>query len=814
MNLCGLDWQVCSTEAGAWPNAHEAAARSSTARWVTAQVPGTAQADLLAAGAIDALHPTALHDLDLWYRCTLSGQGDHQLVFDGVATLAEVHLDDTCLAQSASMFAPIRADVSLRGQHTLYLVCRSLTAHLAGLKLPRARWRVGMVPQQALRGVRTTLLGHMPSWCPDVAVVGPWRAVHLVSPQDVSAVALQATACGTSSGKLSVTFECQRDLRGWQVSCAGHTAAVVLAQNDQWQAFLQLDAVAHWWPRGYGPQALHDVTLSHGTEVLSLGRAGFRSVEVDRGPDGMGFTLVVSGQPVFARGAVYTPPDVLHPGGLAGAAQRLQQLADMGANMLRIAGPFCYEDPAFFGLCDELGLMVWQDLMLANFDYPLRDATFAAQLEAEVVALLTPLAAHPSLVVLCGGSEVMQQAAMLGLPAQSEAFAFFNERLPVVCEAVCPGLVVVPNSPCGGELPFSVRTGVSHYYGVGAYERPLVDARLAAPRFITECLAFAHVPEPCTVEAMGVPAVHHPAWKQGVPRDRNVSWDFEDTRDHYLEHVFGLDAALLRRTDPVRYLQASRALTAHIMSCTLSEWRRPGSPTAGALVFTAGDLQAGAGWGLIDVHGEPKAAYHGFKQVAQPVALLLTDEGCDGLDVHLVNDTPDDRQFDVSLSVLRQGRTVVASGHRPVRVSARNAVTLTGTALLGAFFDLTYAFRFGPPGHDEVVVTATDAEAGGSDPLQAVYFPHGACSAPLHLGLSAQVEERDGCWWLLLRTDALARFVHIDDRAYRPRDNHFHLPPGETRQLQLTPRSAAAGPPAGVVTALNALDVLSYRGNL
>ncbi|MBY0465942.1 MAG: glycoside hydrolase family 2 protein, partial [Burkholderiales bacterium] len=325
------------------------------------------------------------------------------------------------------------------------------------------------------------------------------------------------------------------------------------------------------------------------------------------------------------------------------------------------------------------------------------------------------------------------------------------------------------------------------------------------------CLAFAHVPDPCTTEAMGVPAVHHPAWKQGVPRDRHVSWDFEDTRDHYLQQVFGLDAALLRRTDPVRYLQASRAVTAHIVSCTLSQWRRPGSPTAGALVFTAGDLRLGAGWGLIDVLGEPKAAYHGFKQVAQPVALLLTDEGCDGVDVHLLNDTPAERQFEVSLRVLRQGRTVVASGQQTVQVPARGALTLSGTAVLGAFFDLTYAYRFGPPGHDEVVVTAV--EVGGCACLQAVFFPHGPWVAPAQLALSAQPEQVDGHWHLVLRTDALARFVHIDDRSYLPGDNHFHLLPGQPRVVPLIPRNGTTAPPAGVVTALNALETSGYRGS-
>jgi beta-mannosidase len=585
-----------------------------------------------------------------------------------------------------------------------------------------------------------------------------------------------------------------------------------------WRASLCLAQVQRWWPAGHGEQVLYPVALLADGASTPLGQVGFRQVAVDRGADGRGFTLVVNGQPVFARGAVFTPPDMCHPGGEAGVPERLRQLADMGANMVRVAGPFCYQSPAFFEACDALGLMVWQDLMLANFDYPLGDPTFLHTLEREVQAQLGPLAAHPSLVVVCGGSEVQQQAAMLGLQPTHERLAFFNERLPALCAQTCPGVVVVANSPTGGDLPFSVREGVSHYFGVGAYERPLDDARRAAPRFVTECLAFSQVPEPCSLEPLGVPAVHHPDWKAGVPRDRHASWDFEDTRDHYLQRLFGLDPLALRRTDAARYLQASRAVTAHVVSTTLSEWRRPASPTAGALVFTAGDLRPGAGWGLIAVDGEPKAAYHGFKQVAQPLALLLTDEGCDGLDIHLVNDTPQAHALVVQVRLLRAGAVVVAQGSHTVTVPGRSGLSLPATRVLGAFLDLTYAFRFGPPGHDAVVVTASPAtptdstaDTAPTPPLQAVFFPLGPCSPPVPLGLQAHAECVQGQWWLVLTTTTLARFVHIDDRTHRPQDNHFHLPPGTPRRVRLVPRTHTPSRPHGDVTALNGSDTVHYQ---
>lgn len=826
------NWTLCETGPHAWaepPNR----ATADAAHWVAATVPGTAAQALAQAGEWHRHAPRPLHAHDVWYRCTVEGHGDHWLDCDGLATVVELFLDDQPLARSHSMFSPLSVGVNLHGQHTLWLAFRSLDAHLAQLKLPRARWRVAMVPNQALRGVRTTLLGHMPSWCPPIDTVGPWRAIRLQPVTAVRNVHLRAHVTDDGSmGTLEAELTCASDLSHHTLGCGAHSAPWHAKQPGLWHATLQVPHPARWWPHTHGPATLHTVqrrppgyaahtgdagggaSLDGSDAPVELGQVGFRSLAVDRGPDGQGFSLRINGKAVFARGVVFSPPDPLHPGGEALVAERLARLADMGANMVRVAGPFCYESPAFFRACDALGLMVWQDLMLANFDYPLADPAFVMSLQTEVTHLLRPLAASPSLTVVCGGSEVEQQAAMLGLALRADSLHFFRHTLGEWCAHWCPGVVCVPNSPTGGDVPFAVRTGVAHYFGVGAYERPLDDARRAAPCFATECLAFSHVPEPCSLDALGVPAVHHPAWKVGVPRDRHASWDFEDTRDHYLHTVFGLDPAALRRTDAARYLQASRALAAHVMARTLSEWRRPGSPTHGALVFTASDLQPGAGWGLVASDGEPKAAFHGFRQVAQPLALLLSDEGCDGLDIHLVNDTPQAHTLQLQVQVLRQGRVVVAQGSLSLEAPAHGALTASATQVLGRFFDLTYAFRFGPPGHDAVVVSAQPASCT-HPALQAVYFPLGPHAPPAPLGLRARTERDEGGWWLVLNTDTLARFVHIDDRVYRPQDNHFHLAPCAEQRVQLRPRGHQASLdacPQGVVTALNASDTVAYRG--
>ncbi|WP_208995120.1 glycoside hydrolase family 2 protein [Roseibium hamelinense] len=766
--------------------------------WVAAEVPGTAALALKAAGRFDADAPQTLHDKDIWFVTTFksSDKGARTLVLEGIATIAEVFWNGVKVLASDNMFLEHLVDVELENENQLAICCRALAPHLQK-KGPRARWRPQLATSQGLRLVRTTLLGHMPGWCPEIHAVGPYRSVYLVdkvSPQ-LQGVRIRSDYTREGFGELSVAFTADTGHETPVLVCAGASAVMERTQEGMWQAYLSLPEVRPWMPHTHGEPALYRVYVSLGDHKFDLGQTGFRRIAVETGQDGNGFGLRVNNVPVFCRGAVWTNADVL---GLKSDRQtyraQLELARDAGMNMLRIGGTMLYEAPSFFEICDELGILVWQDFQFANYDYPVKDAAFVESVNTETTQQLSKLQGRPSLAVLCGGSEIYQQGAMMGLPEDRWKGPLFEEILPAVVSQYCPDVAYVANSPMEGALPFLPGEGIAHYYGVGAYQRPLEDVRRAEVRFAAECLAFSNVPSAGFLEKqLPVRPGHDPRWKTGVPRDRGVGWDFEDVRDHYLKMLYGVEPQKLRYEDPDRYLDLSRVVTGDIMEAVFSEWRRAGSPCQGGLVWTFQDVRAGAGWGVVDAAGEPKPAYYALKRAFRPLALTMTDEGTNGLMIHVVNDHAEAFKLELSLSCLREGRMQVAGGKRVVDVPTRGSLSFFATDLIGAFFDVNYAYRFGPLSHDVTVARLVDPRTG-TTLADAVHFTANRLrpnEAPQLLG--SLVSSGEGMFVLEVETDRFAQSVEVMAEGHLASDNWFHLAPGVRKTLTFSPLCGAQG---------------------
>jgi beta-mannosidase len=558
-------------------------------------------------------------------RCVAETAG--VLEVGGIATVWDLLVDGTAVRSGRSMFERHVIDVD-EGEHEVRIVVHPLTELLDTMPTkPRQRWRTRLVEDARLRWVRTQLLGRAPGFSPAPPVVGPYRPVTLVTGPRVET-------------NLSARLE--------------GTTGVVEVRGQR----VEFPDVELWWPHTHGTPRLHEVTVDG--EVVA--RVGFRTIE-NRSEDSL--DLWVNGVRVFCRGAVWTPGDLA----------ALDEAVGLGLNVVRVPGIAAYESDAFHDRCDELGLLVWQDLMFATFDYPLADPDFVGDVSVEVEDQCRRLRSHPSTAVVCGSAEHEQQAAMFGVSPSTGYAAELAALLKPLVQRSGLDAVWVDSSPSGGDPVVRVDTGIAQYFGVGAYLRDLPDARHSQVKFAAECLAFSNLTDPV------VPG--------GVPRDSGTDWDFADVREHYLRERYGVDAT---EADAQR-------VTGEVMADVFGEWRRPESGCGGGIVLWLRDVVPGAGWGLLDHEGRPKPAALALAPILQPSAVWFVDEGLNGLDLHVANDGPEPLEGTLTVGLLREDGSLGESAEVGLAVPAHGHHVAGVEALLGRFADATYAYRFGPPQH-------------------------------------------------------------------------------------------------------------------
>ncbi len=838
-------WQVRELSAG-WelagcaPGACADPAAAAELDWIPATVPGTVAAAIDPAGdwRTSPAPAPALDEQDWWFRVRLQEpppEDGEQLVLalDGLATVTEVYLDGRLIHESRSMFARHEIDVgeSLRGANELAVCCRALAPLLRERRRPRARWRTRLVAEGNLRFFRTMLLGRAPGFAPGPAVVGPFRPVRLERRRGLAVDELQlrprlageqGTLCVSARLRvLAPGAELGRVLIELSGPSGSHRTELSLGAEGRVRGELIIDRVAAWWPHTHGDPALYDARLlaelSGREQVIGLGRVGFRRLRSQGALARDGLSLEVNDVPVFARGAVWTPLDLAAPHAPEAALRStLERVVDAGMNMLRVPGIGCYESDAFYDLADELGILIWQDFMFANLDYPDQDPAFMAEVQEEADAVMAALAPRPSLAVLCGGSEVAQQVAMTGLDPELANGPLYTELLPAAVERAGVDVPYIPSTPWGGELPFRPDRGVAHYYGVGAYLRPLEDARRAEVKFASECLAFANVPDQIALEALAAPGgtvVHHPAWKAGVPRDAGAGWDFEDVRDHYLGILHGVDPVGLRSIDHARYLELSRTTSGEVMAETIGEWRRGGSPCTGAIILWLSDLRAGAGWGLLDHRGEPKVALAHLRRALAPVAVWSTDEGLGGVAVHVANDGAERLVARLRVALYRDFELRVEEIETELELEPHSGATYDVEGLLGRFVDLSWAYRFGAPGQNLIVLSLeTEGPDGTQLRSQAFRMPAGRPSEPEHaarLGLEAQLAAGAADTATLVVTSRrFAYGVRPHVPGFAVADDAFCVEPGHTRVIALRRIGPSPAPDAeGSGASLTAINL-------
>jgi beta-mannosidase len=799
-------WEVAASPAGSLATPAELTGAALT--WLPARVPGTAAAAAVAAGG------AADRDFDAddwWFRCSFAVEPERireraVLELDGLATVAEVYLNQSLILESSSMWRAHAVDVTgrLEPDNELVIACRALAPLLSKRRRPAARWRTRVVNNGNLRWFRTMVFGRSPGFAPSPATVGPWRPVRLrrPAPGDTGAVRVTARVEGEDC-VVAVSARPGDPLPELTIEACGARGTLRESAAGMLEGELALGSVERWWPHTHGEPVLHEVILRAGDDIVASRRVGFRALAYPSDIVADGLSLELNGVPIFVRGAVWTPPDLIS---MAPSPQRLrallEQVRDAGMNMLRIAGTGAYESPLFHDLCDELGILVWQDLMFANVDYPVADESFADEVRGEAREVLSRLAHRPSMAVVCGNNEIEQQPAMMGLDPKLGRDPLWDTELGEIVAECGLDCAYVRSTPCGGDLPFQPAGGVVHYFGVSGYMRPTDDARRAGVGFAAESLAFANVPDEVEVP------VHHPRWKAGVQRDAGTGWDlgagwdFDDVRDHYLAEVYGVDPVQLRRSDHARYLDLSRAATGEVMREVMGEWRRCGSDCAGALVLWLKDMLPGAGLGVIDAEGEPKVAYHHLRRALAPIAVWTTDEGVGGVLVHVANDRPEPLAATLRVALYRDREIRVAEAATEIAVEPHTTRCWGVEHLIGHFLDAAWAYRFGPPQADVIVASLLGDELIS----QSFRFPAGPPTdrePAERVDLRATAELAGDRVLLRIRTGRLAYGVRLQAPGFVADDDAFSVEPGHERWLTLRPAAPEATFAGATITALN-----------
>jgi beta-mannosidase len=739
-------------------------------KWEWASVPGGAF-DVVPGGDDAEWRPVdpparGSDDEDHWFRASVTAPDNAVLRLGGLATVCDVFLDEAHVLRSESMFRAHELPLAVGG-HQVAVCARSLTPILAERRRPRARWRT-RVADNNLRWLRTTLLGRAAGFAPGPPIVGPWREVELLDAR-APRVALRVGLAGDDG---VVEIRCSEEMGLLQVA-VGETTADLQPGGGT----IRVPRPRLWWPHTHGEPFLHTLTVTAEHGELRRG-VGFRHLDYAADLERDGLALCVNGIPVFARGAVWTPtPDEQ-------VRPTLERARDGGLNMIRVVGTMTYESAAFHDACDELGLLVWQDLMFANMDYPFVDERFRSLVEDEVRQELEALAGRPSTAVVCGNSEIEQQVAMLGLDPALARDAFYTERAPELVRAAGLDAAYVPSAPTGGDLPFRTDRGVANYFGVGAYLRPLEDVRRAEVRFASECLAFANVPD-----------ADPPDRVAGVMRDVGADWDFADVRDHYLRLLHGAGP------DDEAYWERSRHVTGEVMAAVFGEWRRSASPCSGGIVLWLRDLASGSGWGLIDHEGAPKLTWHHLRRSLAPVAVWLVGEGLNGVHVHVSNEGPEPLGASLRISLYQDEEVLVEEVEEEIVLAAHDSLERDVEGMLGRFVDAAYAYRFGQVQQDTVVASL---EQEGRVLSQAFFYPvggrRGERRPAADLGLRCEVTGGG----VRLESSRVVHGVRLRLDGAEPLDDGFDLEPNRPRVVAF--RGGAAG--AVHVAALNLAETI------
>jgi len=653
------------------PNHVESPINGNPEQWMKAEVPGTVHTDLMALGKI----PDPFFG-DNEYKVQWVGEADWEytrsfhvdqeyldqkninLVCEGLDTLAAIFINDKEIGRTENMFIkhsfPVK-DFLKPGENEIRIYFDSPLVYTREMeklygKLTDTRHSHRMYLRKAQYSFGW-------DWGPMLPTSGIWRPIYLEGYNSIriTDVSVRTLSCTSDVAQLEIeaVFEGETEK---DIYCSVRLAdgeeiishEMIPNGNRVEFSFYVLNPKL-WWPAGWGDPFLYDFNFSVFYQGVLIDekqfKYGIRTTELrlfdEKGEDC--FHIIINGKPVFCRGADWIPADSFIPRVTHEKYRRLLQMSsDAGMNMLRIWGGGVYEDPYFYELCDEMGIMVWQDFMFACGAYPETD-DFIQQVRKEADWVVKELRNHPSIVIWCGNNENewIYYRDKNESPENMSGFGIFHDMLPKICEKLDPTRPYWPSTPWGGDDPNTEDMGNRHSWDIWSCWVDFTEVVNDYGKFISEFGFQA----PASVETMNSCL---------KPEDRNPEGEVfavHQKQDEGNERLFRfLSAHQKVTTEYIPFIYACQVNQAEALKTCVEHWRSRKFDTAGVLIWQLNDCWPVSSWSMIDSRLEPKASYFYSKKFFHPV-LMGFKESEENLFLFIVNDTLDDLQGEINLNI-------------------------------------------------------------------------------------------------------------------------------------------------------------------
>ncbi|WP_339268884.1 glycoside hydrolase family 2 protein [Paenibacillus sp. FSL R5-0470] len=816
MNLAKWEFRSCGDE-----------------EWLPATVPGTVHTDLLKNGKIeDPFYGTNEHNLqwidkkDWEYQTTLQ-LGEEwleltctELIFEGLDTYADVYVNNVHVLAADNMFLAWRVDVKDQlkiGENHILVRFRSVVKEDLpkleklgyALPAPNDQSELGGLEDQRISVFARKAPYHYGwDWGPRFLTSGIWRKAALKGRDSVQIIDLYIRQNVITKEEAQLTAIIEVDApAAWQgmlrMSADGlesMQAVSLKSGKQQIEMDIVVDQPQLWWCRGLGEPHLYtfqaDLVKGKEVEVSKSVRTGLRSIQLIREHDAKGasFSFVLNGVSVFAKGANHIPNDsFITEVTEERYRHEIATAAESNMNMLRVWGGGFYEEEIFYKLCDEYGLLVWQDFMFACSMYP-GDEEFLANVKKEAEYNVKRLRNHPCIALWCGNNEIdsawSQFEENMGwgwkekLSAEQRATMWadyeeiFHRILPEAVAAFHPGVDYWPSSPMrnltGDMNQHATRIvgdGDVHYWGVWHGIEPFENYNTKVGRFMSE-YGFQSFPELKTVMSY--------AEEQDLKLTSEVMLAHQKNGRGNLLIKEYMDMYLPQPKDFKAFLYMSQILQAEAIRIAIESHRRNKPYCMGTLYWQMNDCWPVASWAGMDYNGRWKALQYTVRSSFQDVLLSIDGTDHERIDVHVVSDLRTAVTADLGLKLYQFNGSVLREWTYPVELGADSAAIVFSSPVTELL-----------EGHgSNDVLLEISLQANGEMIDRKVHYFIPEKEIRLQRSVINIMETPDsGGLSFTVTSDVLARGVYLtseDEGIFS--DNYFDLLPGQPKTITFSER--------------------------